>query len=82
MWIDEGEKYALVGLEVNQEGAPAPEQVAPNLWVLTTTTFDVPEARLLRARGCGQCVALTARSAGRVPAGARQPGGEPGVMKV
>ena len=43
MWIDDGEKYALVGLEVNQEGAPAPEQIAPNLWVLTTTTFDVPE---------------------------------------
>ena len=42
MWIDDGEKYALVGLEVKQEGQPPPEQVAPDLWVLTTTTFDVP----------------------------------------
>ena len=43
MWIDDGEKYALVGLEVNQEGEPPPEQIAPNLWILTTTTFDVPD---------------------------------------
>ena len=42
MWIADGEKYALVGLEVKLEGAPPPEQVAPNLWVLTATTFDVP----------------------------------------
>ena len=26
------------------EGTPPPEQVAPNLWVLTATTFDVPPA--------------------------------------
>ena len=42
MWIDDGEKYALVGLGVNQEGEAPPEQIAPDLWVLTNTTFDVP----------------------------------------
>ena len=42
MWIDDGEKYALVGLEVKFEGAPPPEQIAPNLQVLTETTFEVP----------------------------------------
>ena len=42
MWIADGEKYALVGLEVKLEGAPPPEHIAPNLWVLTATTFDVP----------------------------------------
>ena len=42
MWIADGEKYALVGLEVVLEGTPPREQIAPNLCVLTTTTFDVP----------------------------------------
>jgi len=42
VWIADGEKYALVGLEVKLEGAPPPEQIAPDLWILTTTTFDVP----------------------------------------
>ena len=42
MWIADGEKYALVGLEVKLEGPPPPEQIAPNLWVLTDTTFEVP----------------------------------------
>ena len=42
MWIADGEKYALVGLEVKLEERPPPEQVAPNLWVLTDTTLDVP----------------------------------------
>ena len=42
MWIADGEKYALVGLAVKLEGPPPPEQIAPNLWVLTDTTFDVP----------------------------------------
>ena len=42
MWIADGEKYALVGLQVKLEGKPPPEQIAPNLWVLTATTFDVP----------------------------------------
>lgn len=42
MWIADGEKYALVGLEVRLEGAPPPERIAPDLWVLAATTFDVP----------------------------------------
>ena len=42
MWIADGEKYALVGLKVKLEGTLAPEQIAPSLWALTTTTFDVP----------------------------------------
>ena len=42
MWIDDGEKYALVGLQVNLEGPPPPERIAPSLRVLTATTFDVP----------------------------------------
>lgn len=42
MWIDDGEKYALVGLEVKLEGSVSPQQVKPELWVLTDTTFDVP----------------------------------------
>ena len=32
----------MVGLEVKLKGTLPPEQVAPNLWVLTDTTFDVP----------------------------------------
>ena len=42
MWIADGEKYALMGLDVALEGPPPPEQVAPNLWALTETTFEVP----------------------------------------
>lgn len=42
MWIADGEKYALVGLEVKLKGTPPPEQVAPNLTVLIDTTFDIP----------------------------------------
>ena len=42
MWISDGEKYALVGLQVGIEGPPPPEQLAPNLWALTGTTFEVP----------------------------------------
>jgi hypothetical protein len=42
VWIDDGDKYALVGLELKLEGALPPERIAPGLWVLTDTTFDVP----------------------------------------
>ena len=42
MWIAEGEKYALVGLEVGLDGRPPPERVAPNLWALTSKPFEVP----------------------------------------
>lgn len=42
MWVVDGEKYALIGLEIKLEGAWPPEKIAPGLWVLTDTTFDVP----------------------------------------
>ena len=42
MWIADGEKYALIGLEVEFEGAPPPEHIEADLWVLTDTTFDIP----------------------------------------
>ena len=42
MWIADSQKYALVGLKVELEGTPPAEQIAPNLWALTATTFDVP----------------------------------------
>ena len=42
MWIVDGEKYALVGLEVAFDGPPPPEKIAPNLWALTGSTFEVP----------------------------------------
>ena len=42
MWLADGEKYALAALEVKLEGTRPPEQVAPHLWILTDTTFDVP----------------------------------------
>jgi hypothetical protein len=42
VWIADGEKYALVGLKVKLDGALPSERIAPNLWALTTTTFEVP----------------------------------------
>ena len=42
MWIADGEKYALVGLQVGLDGRPPPERIEPNLWALTSTTFKVP----------------------------------------
>ena len=42
MWIADGEKYALIGLQVKLEGEPPLEEIAPNLWALTSTTFEVP----------------------------------------
>ena len=39
MWIADGEKYALVGLEVKLEGAPPADQIAPDLWALRTYQF-------------------------------------------
>lgn len=41
-WIDDGEKYALVGLTVKFEGALPPGNLAANLSVLAGTTFSVP----------------------------------------
>ena len=42
MWIADGEKYGLVGLQVKLKGMSPPERIAPNLWILTDTTYDVP----------------------------------------
>lgn len=41
-WILDGEKYALVGLNVELADHAPPEQVAPALWVRTDETFQVP----------------------------------------
>lgn len=41
-WIDDGEKYALVGLSVKIEGQISTGKVAPHLWVLADTKFDIP----------------------------------------
>jgi hypothetical protein len=42
MWIENGDKYALVGLEVKLEGAPPPAPATGELWALTGATFEVP----------------------------------------
>ncbi len=42
MWIEDGDKYALVGLNLKLEGTPPPEQVADKLWALAGASFDVP----------------------------------------
>jgi hypothetical protein len=41
-WIDDGEKYALVGLTVKFEGNLPPGKVTANLSALADTTFSVP----------------------------------------
>ena len=42
MWIEDGEKYALVGLTVKIDGHLPPGKITPNLWVFADTTFNVP----------------------------------------
>lgn len=42
MWIDDDEKYALVGFEVKLEEPTPTGQITPDLWVLTNPTFDIP----------------------------------------
>ena len=42
MWIEDGEKYAVVGLNVNIDGHIPPGMINPNHWVWTDTTFNVP----------------------------------------
>jgi hypothetical protein len=42
MWIQNRDKYALVGLELKLEGASPAEQVGGELWALTGASFDVP----------------------------------------
>jgi hypothetical protein len=41
-WINDGEKYGLVGLSVKVEGHIPQETISPHLWVLADTTFNVP----------------------------------------
>jgi hypothetical protein len=40
-WIEDGEKYGLVGLKVKLEGHLPPGKISPNLWVLADTKFNV-----------------------------------------
>ncbi len=42
MWIEDDEKYALVGLSVKFDERIPSGEIAPNLSVLTDTTFNVP----------------------------------------
>jgi hypothetical protein len=41
-WIDDGEKYALIGLSVKTEGNIPHGIIAPRLWVVTDTRFEFP----------------------------------------
>ena len=41
-WIDDGEKYALVGLDVKVDENIPTGNVTPSLWVLANTTFNIP----------------------------------------
>ena len=41
-WIDDGEKYALVGISVKVDGHIMAGQVAPYLWILADTKFNIP----------------------------------------
>ena len=41
-WIAEGEKYAFIGLSVNVERNVRQGLIAPRLWVVTGTQFQVP----------------------------------------
>jgi hypothetical protein len=42
-WIKDGEKYGLVGLEVNLEGSVPSGKVSANLWVLADEKFNIPD---------------------------------------
>lgn len=42
MWLEDGEKYALVGLGLKLEGVSPPERVTGELWALAVASFDVP----------------------------------------
>ncbi len=41
-WIDDGEKYAIVALNVKVDGQIPQTPVAPYLWALANTPFHVP----------------------------------------
>ncbi len=42
MWIDDGEKYGLVGLSVKVDGIITQGKISSNLWVLADTAFAIP----------------------------------------
>ncbi len=41
-WIDDGEKYALIALDVSTEGNLPHGVIAPELWVVADTRFEFP----------------------------------------
>lgn len=41
-WIGDGEKYAFVGLSVKVEGQIVAGGLAPHLWILADTKFNIP----------------------------------------
>ncbi len=41
-WIADGEKYALVGLDVKTDGAIPRGEIGPGLWVLSDNRFEFP----------------------------------------
>ena len=41
-WINDGEKYGLVGVSVKVDGYIPQGPITPNLWVLADTTFAIP----------------------------------------
>jgi hypothetical protein len=43
-WIEDGEKYGLVGLTIKLDGHLPPGKISPNLWVLADTKFNVPSS--------------------------------------
>jgi hypothetical protein len=42
MWIEDAEKYALIGLSVNIDGDVPLENITPTLWVFADSKFNVP----------------------------------------
>jgi hypothetical protein len=59
-WIEDWEKYALVGLNVEIDGHLPSGKIAPTLWVLADTIFDVPRywhewLGSIRAREVEEC---------------------------
>ena len=41
-WLNEHEKFALIGLELNFDGDLPLRLIAPELWAMTNTQFKVP----------------------------------------
>jgi len=73
-WIENGEKYAVVGLTIRFEGHLPPGKITPNLWVLADTKFDVPShwqdwLGSIRAQEVGDCnLFLLSKLASSTPA--------------